>query len=447
MHLIYKTLSILTLLALPFLGWSQAIPVTVEKINGKYTLVRGGKPYYIKGAGGKTQIEELVRLGGNSIRTWGVDEADEAFALAEKYNLTVMMGLWVQHERHGFDYNNEAAVKKQLEDFKKVILKYKDHPNLLLWGIGNEVDLFYSNPKVWDAIQDICKFIHEVDPNHPTSTVTAGLEAEEVVHINNRVPDLDIYGINTYGDIAKISENLYDFGWHGPYIVSEWGPNGHWEVDKTTWGAPIEQTSTEKAASYAMRYKKYVEEQREYCVGSYVFLWGQKQETTSTWYGLFTDKGHPTEPLDELYKAWQGSTPKNSSPTIDSLVIEGEKDPLNIRLTAGDKYKANLFASDPDNDNIKVKWLIYPESMNTKAGGDFESSLQPELGLFISRADEKASFRAPDEEGPYRLFVFVQDGDRRTAYANIPFYSEPRTEADGALKPVRFKPRKLEVQR
>ena len=39
------------------------------------------------------------------------------------------------------DYNNEYAVKGQIEYLKNEVLKYKDHPALLVWGIGNEVDL------------------------------------------------------------------------------------------------------------------------------------------------------------------------------------------------------------------------------------------------------------------------------------------------------------------
>ena len=66
----------------------------------------------------------------------------------------------------------------------------------MMWSIGNEVDLFYSNTKVWDVVQDIAEMIHEVDPNHPTNTVTAGLDAKELELIMDRAPDIDIYGIN-----------------------------------------------------------------------------------------------------------------------------------------------------------------------------------------------------------------------------------------------------------
>ena len=101
---------------------------------------------------------------------------------------------------------NKQKIEKQLNDFRNIVLKYKDHPALLLWGVGNEVDLLYSNTKVWNAINDIAKMIHEVDPNHPTSTVTAGLDSNEVVLIKANAPHIDIYGVNTYGDIGNVKE-------------------------------------------------------------------------------------------------------------------------------------------------------------------------------------------------------------------------------------------------
>jgi hypothetical protein len=434
--------------SLSFFGfYGQAIKVEVAKKESGYTLVRDGEPYYIRGAGGHDYLEELQYLGGNSIRTWSAEDAQEILDEAHKHGFTVMFGLWVQHERHGFDYNDEIAVQKQLERFTEIVRKYKDHPAILLWGVGNEVDLFYTNTKVWDAIQDICAMIHREDPNHPTSTVTAGLDSNEVHEILTRVPDLDIYGFNTYGDIARHSANIQNFGWDGPYIISEWGPNGHWEVEKTDWGAPIEQTSTEKAASYEKRYTEYIAKKKGECIGSYVFLWGQKQETTSTWYGLFTAEGNPTEPLDRLYVAWQNQKPPNSAPTLSDLKIEGKSANESIYMKAEGKYNASINFSDPDGDNVKVQWYVYPESNNTKAGGDFESALQPVLGTLGKRKGNTVQITAPKEEGGYRLFAFVVDKGKRAAYANIPFYVVPRDKDDPPSKSVRFKKRELQVER
>jgi hypothetical protein len=436
-----KRLPLILLVVLFFSGLLNAQPVEVKIIktpNG-YELLRDNQPYYIKGAGGNDHLNELKYLGGNSIRTWSADDALEILDKAQKNGLTVMMGLWVQHERHGFNYDDDVAVRKQLDKFTSIVNKLKDHPALLLWGIGNEVDLFYSNTKVWDAIQDIAQMIHQVDPNHPTSTVTAGLDSMEVQLIKRHAPDIDIYGINTYGDIGSVPKNIKRFGWTGPYLIAEWGPNGHWEVNKTNWGAPIEQNSTQKAASYRNRYTEYIDKDSNYCIGSYVFLWGQKQETTATWYGLFTADGNPTEPLDQLYVAWRKSTPPNSAPSIQYFTIDGKTADQNIYLKADERYSASIEYSDPDKDKVKVEWLIFPESMAQSSGGDFENALQPELGLFKKRTNNISEFTAPKKEGAYRLFIFISDKGKRTAYANIPFYVMPRNENDPLPKNMNFK--------
>ena len=51
-------------------------PIKVEIIeeNGSYQLLRGGKPYQVRGAGiGSTDLASLVKFGGNSMRNWAVD--------------------------------------------------------------------------------------------------------------------------------------------------------------------------------------------------------------------------------------------------------------------------------------------------------------------------------------------------------------------------------------
>jgi hypothetical protein len=226
-------------------GQAPAGPIKVEmrQENGNWQLYRGGEPYYIKGVGGQSQLDRAVAYGANSVRTWGVGEAIAILDDAHAKGLTVLFGLWVGCERQGFDYNDTKGVQAQLERFTEVVKKYKDHPAILMWGIGNETDLF------------IAKMIKEEDPNHPTMTVTAGLDVAEVQLVMERAPHIDIYGINTYGGLIGIDKEMRAYGWDRPYVITEWGPNGHWEVDKTEWGVPIEQTSTEKAADYKRRYE------------------------------------------------------------------------------------------------------------------------------------------------------------------------------------------------
>src|SRR5690606_18056851 len=149
-------LSIILICFIPFVAIPQsdrssgAVKVEVKKSGSGFQLLRGGKPYFIKGAGGTSYMDRIAAYGGNSVRTWGTDNAKQILDSAQHYGLTVLMGLSVVSERHGFDYNDSEAVEKQFQRIKAEIIKYKDHPALLAWGIGNELNLNYKNPKVWD---------------------------------------------------------------------------------------------------------------------------------------------------------------------------------------------------------------------------------------------------------------------------------------------------------
>lgn len=404
--------------------WGQgAIKVEIKQGNdGSWQLYRGGVPYYIKGVGGQTELDRAVDYGANSVRTWGAGEAIGILDEAHKRGLTVLFGLWVGQERQGFDYDDSKAVQAQLERFTEVVTAYKDHPAILMWGIGNENDLFYSDFKVWNAIDDIAEMIHREDPNHPTMTVTAGLDVAEVQLIQERAPNIDVYGINTYGGLIGIDKEVRAYGWDRPYAITEWGPNGHWEVQKTSWGAPIEQTSTEKAADYRRRYDQGIAADKEMCIGSYVFLWGQKQETTPTWYGLFLEDGSETEVMDVLEYSWSGKWPTNRSPSIASALMNGQTMRESVEVQPGKLVDFVITASDPDLDRLKYRWEVLPESTDIRSGGDKEARPEPiDLSIKKDNQNGQLSFKAPKKEGGYRLFVYIYDGNGNAATANFPF--------------------------
>ena len=435
-----KKLIVLSLLL--FIGNLLFAQTKVVKTNSGFELQRDGKPYYIKGVGGDVNMEKIVAIGANSIRTWGVERAQEVLDEAQRNGLTVMLGLWVQHERHGFDYNNQEKVAKQLAYFKTVIDRFKNHPALLIWGVGNEVDLNYTNPNVWNAIQDIAKYIHESDPNHPTTTVTAGLDSLEVAFITARCPDIDIYSINTYGDIGNVPNHIANFGWNGPYMITEWGPNGHWESPQTKWGVSIEQNSTEKKEVYYYRYKNYIEKNTNTCLGSYAFLWGAKQEYTETWYGLFSKNNIPTEPIDALEEVFTGNALANPAPTILNFQVEKQKATDNIELKSSGMFDANIniqLAGDANMEKANYAWRIIEESTDKKSGGDVEDAATEITGL-IKKTSQKnlIKFRAPQNAGAYRLFVSVTY-QNKMAYANIPFKVIARGADEPQGKFIEFK--------
>ncbi|MFN5181503.1 MAG: glycoside hydrolase family 2 TIM barrel-domain containing protein [Bacteroidota bacterium] len=419
------------------------IKVEIKKDGENWQLIRDGKPYYIKGAGGSVYMDQMVANGANSLRTWGAERAGEILDEAHKHGLTVMLGLWVQHERHGFDYDNKNKIQKQLNDFREIVLKYKDHPALLLWGVGNEVDLNYTNTNVWDAINDIAKMIHELDPNHPTSTVTAGLDSQEVVLINKKAPHIDIYGINTYADINYVKDNIRKFGWKGPYMITEWGPTGHWESPTTEWGYSIEANSSQKLKIYQERYEKYIFSDQEKCFGSYAFLWGQKQEYTNSWYGIFTSKGEPTETIDALHYSWKREFPTKKAPSVDSLLIDGKTVNQNVYLKPGETYEVSIKSFCSTCDKLKYDWTVRQESSDLKSGGDVESEPDELTGVIKKVNQNSAKIKSPNVEGAYRLFVSVK-GNGKVAYANFPFYVLPKNSSDSQKQFVKFKNQTLE---
>ncbi|MDG1516798.1 MAG: glycoside hydrolase family 2 TIM barrel-domain containing protein [Flavobacteriales bacterium] len=396
----------------------------VQNKNG-FQLLKDGAPYYIQGAGGTENLDKLKEYGGNSIRTWGIDaQTDNILANAKKHNITVCFGIWIGQERQGFDYSNKDALESQLEMVRETVRKYKNHPSILIWGIGNEMDLDYTNFEVWKHMEEICKIVKEEDPNHPTMLVTAGLDVAEIKLIKKNTPSLDILGINTYGNISYIKEAINMYDWDKPYIVAEWGPYGWWEVEKTAWGAAIEETSTQKAKTYEASMKSIMSDSTK-CLGSYVFLWGQKQETTSTWFSMFTEEGDETEVMDVIIKGWTGFPPENKAPSITQFLLQNQIARKGLVIQKDSFLRASVTIMDPDGDDIEFIWQIIPESTDKKSGGDKEKSPQPIKGIFKKSDYSKNNiiFKL-SKSGPYRLFLFAKDGQGNVATGNIPFLIE-----------------------
>ena len=309
-------------------------PSKVELINqsGKYQLSIDGKPFYIKGAGLELgSIKSLADYGGNAFRTWRVDN-DEKSGLeildeAHRHGLMVCMGLDVARERHGFDYSDKQAVAAQLAAMERDVLALKDHPALLMWGIGNELNLRHSNPRVWDAVNDISKMIHRLDPNHPTTTMLAGAEPDVIKLVVSRCADLDLLSFQLYGEIDQLPDFLSQSDFTGAYTVSEWGATGHWESPCTDWGRLFEATSSIKAGCYRQRYIDTIAADHQQCLGSFVFLWGQKQERTPSWYGVFLEQGQYTESAQVMGTLWTKQAPKQPVAKLLALDIDGQEAP------------------------------------------------------------------------------------------------------------------------
>ncbi|MFN2395911.1 MAG: glycosyl hydrolase family 2 [Bacteroidales bacterium] len=404
--------------------------VEMRNVDGRYRLFVNGEEFYVKGAGCQYgSCMEIAAHGGNSFRTWSTGESTQAtletLDLAWENGLMVMMGLHVGKERHGFDYDDEVAVTEQLERLRKEVIDLKDHPALLGWGIGNELNLRYTNKKVWDAVNDIARMIKEEDGNHVVTTMLAGIGREEVEYITENCPDLDFISIQTYGSLINLEQRLKNADYVGPYLVTEWGPTGHWEMPETKWGSPIEQTSAEKAEAIKVRYEEVILADKANCMGSFVFLWGQKQERTPSWYGLFTEEGEKTEAINMMEYLWTGQWPENMAPRMKDITIEGKGGRFDdVMLEKNIEYTVKLDVEHTDMESLNVRAEVMPEPVELSEGGDFEARPSSIEGLIISANTTEVVFRAPAEKGAYRILVYVTDQHNQAGTANIPFFVE-----------------------
>jgi hypothetical protein len=399
-----------------------------------WKLTRNGQPYFIRGVGGDGSKKLLAEVGGNSVRTWGLEKLDRHLDEAQELGLTVTVGIWLGHERHGFNYNDADQVAKQLETVRAAVLRYKDHPAVLMWALGNEMEGYEKgdNAAIWSAINNLANLVKKLDPNHPTMTVVAEIGGDRVRNIHRLCPDIDIVGINSYAGAASIPKRYREAGGNKPYILTEFGPPGSWESPKNAWGAPIELSSTEKAAMYRKSYAHGVTGSSGQCLGSYAFVWGHKQEATATWFGLLLPDGSRLEAVDALTTLWTGKAVANHCPAIDSLSPKdvGELEP-------GARFVAKLSASDSERDSFKVEWILQADYLTQGVGGDAESAPPVFPEAIVKSTAIEAELRMPAGGGGYRLFAVVRDEHGGSAIANIPLFVK------GPPSPIKVRTAKL----
>jgi hypothetical protein len=264
-------------------------------------------------------------------------------------------------------------------------------------------------------VNEVAAMVKELDPLHPTMTVTAEIGGGRVMSVRDLCPAIDIHGINAYGGAPSLAERYRKAGGTKPYVLAEFGPVGPWEAGKTAWGAPLEQTSTEKAAFYRHAWEHAVAGAPGLALGAYAFNWGFKMEATSTWFGMFLDDGARLGPVDAMTELWSGAPPNDRAPTVEPLVLDGEPE-----VEPGARLRVTAEIADPEGGPLRARWVLRPESGDYLTGGDFRPVLPDIEGAILKGRVDGAQVRMPREPGAYRLFLYAYDEAGNAATANIP---------------------------
>jgi hypothetical protein len=158
------------------------------------------------------------------------------------------------------------------------------------------------------------------------------------------------------------------------------------------------------------------------CLGSCVFFWGQKQEKTPTWFSMFSKKGKPTEAVQIMEKLWKGKESKNQFPKIDYMLVnqKGAKDDIFVK--AGEICHAEVIFSEPENEKVEFFREILPDLLEEKGGGEKETTPYPIENIIMENNNKNITFKAPENEGAYRLYIYISDPSGQTAISNTPFF-------------------------
>lgn len=422
--------------------------VMIKAENGGFQLYRNGQPYYINGAAviDLSLLHKVKASGGNSIRLYNTDSAKAILDSAHKLGLTVTLGLRLKQARMEMDYSDKEAVARQFEEVKKEVLRYKDHPALLMWAVGNETTLFipprYTNffalRRVFKEVDAIAAMIHELDPNHPTTTVLANI-SEPLIRISSMTcKNIDLLSFNIFAPLGQYMDKVKGGGWKGPYLVTEFGAKGYWSTTKTDWYSHVEQTSYEKSLYLQTQYEA-IKAHKAKCLGSYVFIWGVKQEYTPTWFSLFSPwpASAETELSDVCQGQWTGKPTSLEAPSIYYVTIEDKVDRENIYLTPAQTVHAVFHTVAQLNEPLRVSWEVQNETgeyLSTSYKTQWQQVLADStfqlsaLEVAAGKADKEGGkayafeFKAPDKEGPYRLYLYVENEHKKVSTANACFF-------------------------
>lgn len=394
--------------------------VYVQKTERGYQLIRNNTPFIIKGAAGDGHLAELREAGGNTIRLYDTIDLRTHLDAAHDAGLAAIVDIPLPKYGDGSHfYSRDISLeRKQIADLVK---NHKDHPALLYWNVGNELyyPTAYSQTKFFDSFNSLVRLVKEVDPNHPVSTAIIGGNRRRLASVALKSPDLDLISMNSFGNLTHLKDRLEPIRliWNGPFVISEWGVNGPWEEAETSWGAPIEHNSSKKAAILEARYHSEIMDDPN-LLGSVVFFWGSKQERTPTWFSIFSPEGHKSEAFYTLQSLWkQKPTEAYLGPRANVIRINGKTSRENVILSAGKIFQAELESTHPSRDTVMYHWEIRKE-----AWAEVEEEQAPEIDLIKESDQDKISFKTPEEEGPYRLYVYLTDGKQHFSTTNIPFY-------------------------
>ncbi|WP_157974283.1 glycoside hydrolase family 2 TIM barrel-domain containing protein [Lewinella sp. IMCC34183] len=387
-----------------------------------YTLVRDGRAFTVRGVAGTGHLDLLKEYGGNTIRAYHPDSLANLLDKADRLGLAVIADLPLPRFR-GESRGASAEMRALQDSLVGVVERFRNHPALLCWMVGNE--LFESGFDVdyLRAYTDVVAAVRLADPDHPVSTTLVPHQFVGI-QLSRRSIGVDFLSFNVFGNFKTLEDLMFWSYpvWRGPYLISEWSYNGPWESQTTTWRAPLEPPGPTKTDHLRGRYERRVTASADHTrvLGSLAFYWGNKYERTPTWFSMFSETGEVSEMAFELGNLWRDRTTPFPGPRVNYLLLGGQGSNDEILLPAGRTMTATVDYRTPPDSSYSATWEVRGEDW--LAAGEKGRGPEPLPGLFLETGSTAATFLTPRQPGPYRLYCYISDGRGYYSTANVPFY-------------------------
>jgi F5/8 type C domain/NedA-like, galactose-binding domain len=386
--------------------------VRVTGGQGNWQLQVNGSSYEIRGltygppqAAADGYLRDLKAMGVNTIRTWGVDDANTPTLLnkAAQQGIKVIVGHWLNQ---GADYVNDTTYKTNVKtEIVNRVNALKNSQGVLLWDVGNEVILTMQDhglpADVVEArrvayaqfVNELAVAIHGADPNHPVTSTDAWTGAWP--YYKNHSPALDLLAVNSYGAIGNVKQDWINGGYTKPYIVTEGGPAGEWEVPNDVNGVPAEPSDLQKRDGYSSSWNA-IKAHPGVALGATEFHYGLENDFGGVWLNTFTG-GWRRLGYGALKQAYTGSPLADTAPQITSMTVSNQ-----TSVPAGSTFTVNVAVSDPDGDPVRYNLMFSHKHIDGNVGLDHVRFTQTGPGSF--------SVTAPQQMGVWKVYVYAFDG-------------------------------------
>jgi hypothetical protein len=252
-------------------------------------------------------------------------------------------------------------------------------------------------------IDQVAQAIHAIDPSHPVTSTDAWTGAW--VYYRANAPHLDLYAINSYGSVCHIRQAWINGGYTVPYIVTESGPAGDWEVPKDVNGVPMEETDIQKSQAYATAWK-CITSHTGVALGATLFNYGVENDFAGVWFNLLTD--HLRRLSDfTIAQLYGGQISTNTPPVISTMTL----DQATVPMKSFFKVSANV--SDPNGNKLSYQIMFCSKYI------DGNTSLQK--ATFTQTGSGSFSVPAPKRVGVWKVYLYAFDGQGNVGIEALSF--------------------------